>query len=73
MACKLKFPHSFWKLQVLRVPMSDLFNFLCLLIHWNIHLVSSAIHQLMKTEKKTQQKKQKQRINKPRQLQMIKW
>ena len=57
MACKLKFPYSFWKLQVLRVPMSDLFNFLCLLIHWNIHLVSSAIHQLMKTEKKTQQKK----------------
>ena len=70
-ACKLKSPYSFWKLQVLRVPMSDLFNFLCLLIHWNIHFVSSAIHQLMKTEKKHNKTKQKQRVNKPRQLQMI--
>ena len=37
--------------------MSDLFNFLCLLTHWYIHFVSSAIHELMKTEKKAQQNK----------------
>ena len=53
------FPIHFenYRSKITRVPMSDLFNFLCLLTHWYIHFVSSAIHELMKTEKKAQQNK----------------
>ena len=62
MACKLKFPHSFWKLQVLRVPMSDLFNFLCLLIHFEIF---TSVHQrsthLWGQKKNTQQNKKEKK------------